>query len=109
MIYCCTPVFTHVRAGIVVGRLRIRHYTSTQFYAINKLIQGDREISIRQIANRLDIHKSTASRVVRKTLKHRKSSVNWVPHKLMVSLKVQRMNVCETLTPRPIFPCHFPV
>ena len=96
-------VFLRARAGVGVNRFPgsgRKSTINTHSEAINNLIQEDRKISIRQIANQLDIPKSSVSLVIKKILKYRKSSATWVPHKLTDSHKEQRKDVCETLLER---------
>ena len=67
---------------------------------VDKLIQTDRRLKIRDISESLDISKSTVHRIVFDELHYRKVSARWVPKELTACHKTQRLEVSQTLLNR---------
>jgi hypothetical protein len=65
--------------------------TDVNIEAVDRLIRRDKRMKIRDVAEELDISKSTAHRIVYDVLKYRKVCARWVPKQLTEDHKSTRM------------------
>ena len=70
------------------GRKKIRNKTK-----IKKLIEGKRDISLREIGSLTNMHKNTVKRIVRDDLGLIRTNSRWIPYDLSDKQKMKRMEI----------------
>ncbi|UYV60224.1 hypothetical protein LAZ67_1000475 [Cordylochernes scorpioides] len=69
-------------------------------WAIDKMIQSDRNISIRIISAELNLSYGSVQKFISKHLKYRKICTRWMPRLLTKEMKEKRLNACKELLER---------
>lgn len=67
---------------------------------VDELIQSDRRLKVREIAESLDLSKSSIHRIVFDELGYRKVCARWVPKQLTADHKTNRVDACQNLLRR---------
>lgn len=65
--------------------------------SVKAMVDADSRVSLEEIADYLDIHSSTASRILRNQLGYRKVSSRWIPHILTSENKGGRLRFCQEM------------
>ena len=79
------------------GRPSIQETNASQ---VDLLIQSDRRLKVREIADKLDLSKDTVHWIVHDMLGYRKVSARWMPKMLSDEHKEQRVTISQTLLDR---------
>lgn len=77
-----------------------RVVTPESIATVERLVQGNRRLTVDDIATHLDISHGSAHHIISDVLQYHKVSARWVPRQLTPELKQRRIDACQELLRR---------